>query len=63
METKKISYNTLKDVLKPKQMKNILGGSGDIDCSDCSGDAYNCSCNGVYKGTAKSANCCICYCF
>jgi len=43
METKKISYDTLKKVLKPKQLRNILGGSsgGDICCYSPHWSDYN----------------------
>jgi hypothetical protein len=45
---KKISYSGLKNVLSPKQMKNVLGGSGGL-CPDdfpyifrCSDDSLRC---------------------
>ena len=58
---KKICFNGLKKVLSEKEMKNVLGGS-DTPCSECSGDAYTCWCNGVNIGKAASELCCAGYC-
>jgi len=50
----KISLDVLKDVLNPKQMRNVLGGSG--------GDGYptvQCLCTGgiTYYGLCAYSNC------
>ena len=48
MERKFISIDALKKVLIPKEMKNVMGGSG-LDCSNgtqcvSSGEIINCKC-------------------
>ena len=59
MERKFIRINELKKMLSPKEMKNVLGGSGDYswcdnkECTtdkDCSGhtDCYPCK-DGIYR--------------
>jgi hypothetical protein len=37
MKTNKINLDGLKNVLTPKEMKNVTGGSGPCDQDSCSG--------------------------
>jgi len=37
MKTKKINLEGLKNVLSPKEMKNVKGGSCDVCSTSCSG--------------------------
>jgi len=63
METKKISYDTLKDVLKPKQMRNILGGSGEwclLQSSDGVCDGYCAHVGWTCEHSSKDDSSCVC---
>ena len=52
----KISYGELKKVLSPKEMKNILGGSGGSGSDTCGWKGGPIPCHSEWSGTC-SANC------
>jgi len=62
MERKIISIDTLQKLLKPREMKNVLGGSGN-DCPSSSegpcngGVGYPCN---NYCGRIISSGVCVC---
>ena len=51
----KISYQSIKDILSPREMKNVTGGSeptggngGYIECyARCRGEDYEINCNDI----------------
>jgi len=57
MEKKRISLNGLKKVLSPKEMKNVLGGSGNCMTIDEGGCKYYCCRDGGGNWMCENLGC------